>query len=843
MHDAASTILFSFGNESGLSSEQPVSLDRSLAPDVFEGPVPIYFQFPKPLSSVDVVEHTAFQQGLHHFFTTGEGGGLPQNGSLKPALLAPFFRSQLLGNSFPVWIPDYTSLPEVPGSEGHCWPVDQLLQVSAGHLAEEGGESGLLKPHLGLIGRIVRQKLDILGEAVQAGPLWVEAFQELQKELQLKGVEGLRLSADLNKLQRILPQGGFCVPCSPLAHLALFAGVLDQFEQKRVALLQAKAAFAGSPLHTLHASDSGDLVNQPAGDIAQLVNDRAGKRDMTGDSAPLQEIREEVALAVRELQEWGPNVLLGRQFHEKSGLNYQKHFPRCRVQVLEEKDIFGTAQSLFEEMATRTTRLVNSLKKASSILHNADASTVGHLSSSALGWEAFTEEEMALCPPVIVLIDAFSLSENALGGFCKCLFKGYPIKVLATFQGGAQGQTDIAAIAVAMQKAFVLQSAALDPNALLGDFFRGLANKGPAFFHVFGQALPGGKSGGQSFLHGCAALESRVFPALRYDPKNNLRWGQRFELVFNPQQDRDWPLHQLEIKEGKGSVQTLSCIFTAVDYAALDPSNASGFKVVPSEYWTDELVPLETYPLDGGEQTSLPFIWMADDKLELQKVVVALPLLRYLRNHLDSWRFIQENSGIHNCHAERALEAYKTLPLATADEGGIRQVAAAELEAHATAAVKEAMEKLAATLLDFPLAGFSGAVAGPPGLSVEKTGAKEETVLEASPVTPAETDPQSLEKESPPLPPPPPPVTDLEVEAWIDSPLCTSCSECVDNFPQIFSYNADKQAFVASPRGGPYADIVRAAERCPVSIIHPGTPWDRSDSDLMELTERARPFQ
>ena len=78
---------------------------------------------------------------------------------------------------------------------------------------------------------------------------------------------------------------------------------------------------------------------------------------------------------------------------------------------------------------------------------------------------------------------------------------------------------------------------------------------------------------------------------------------------------------------------------------------------------------------------------------------------------------------------------------------------------------------------------------------------------------------------------------------WIDTPECDGCEECIKINPKIFQFNADKQAEIINPQGGPYRDIVRAAEKCTVSCIHPGTPWNPNEKDLDKLVKRAEAFQ
>jgi len=78
---------------------------------------------------------------------------------------------------------------------------------------------------------------------------------------------------------------------------------------------------------------------------------------------------------------------------------------------------------------------------------------------------------------------------------------------------------------------------------------------------------------------------------------------------------------------------------------------------------------------------------------------------------------------------------------------------------------------------------------------------------------------------------------------WIDSPECTACDECIMINPKIFAYNDNKQATVINPQGGSYKDIVRAAEKCSVSCIHPGTPFNPNEKDLDKLVKRAEKYQ
>jgi pyruvate-ferredoxin/flavodoxin oxidoreductase len=77
---------------------------------------------------------------------------------------------------------------------------------------------------------------------------------------------------------------------------------------------------------------------------------------------------------------------------------------------------------------------------------------------------------------------------------------------------------------------------------------------------------------------------------------------------------------------------------------------------------------------------------------------------------------------------------------------------------------------------------------------------------------------------------------------WIDTPQCTSCDECVRLNPDIFVYNEKKKAIIQDPQGGPYKDLVKAAERCTAQIIHPGLPKDRAGKNIDKWIARAEKY-
>ena len=77
---------------------------------------------------------------------------------------------------------------------------------------------------------------------------------------------------------------------------------------------------------------------------------------------------------------------------------------------------------------------------------------------------------------------------------------------------------------------------------------------------------------------------------------------------------------------------------------------------------------------------------------------------------------------------------------------------------------------------------------------------------------------------------------------WIDTEQCTACDECIKLNPNIFEYNENKKAYIKNADGGPYQDLVKAAERCTAQVIHPGLPRDRTVKNIEKWVARAEKY-
>ncbi len=345
----------------------------------------------------------------------------------------------------------------------------------------------------------------------------------------------------------------------------------------------------------------------------------------------------------------------------------------------------------------------------------------------------------------------------------------------------------LASSAIGFGAVYVLQSSSASLFQLRERVLRGLAYRGPALFSVFsganGSSLP-------PYLAAAAAAECRAFPAFAYDPSAGADWASRFSLDANNQVDLDWSSQRLDYENADSQTVSETVAFTLVDFAATDPRCANYFAKVPRAKWTANLQPVSEFLTRELKDLTdkVPCLLMVDRDNHLQKVIVNDTLVREARRCVEAWRSLQELGGVHNSHAARLVEQERKVW--------------AEQSRLATEAVAKQTGAVIASPAEIP--------AAPAAASVP-------SIAEATP-----------EKKSD--------------DPYIETARCTSCNECTQINDKMFVYDANKQAFIASPDAGTYRQLVEAAENCQISIIHPGKPRNVNEPGLDELRARAEAF-
>jgi len=438
-------------------------------------------------------------------------------------------------------------------------------------------------------------------------------------------------------------------------------------------------------------------------------------------------------------------------------------------------------------------------------------------------WNQFSEEEWLLCPPVVSIGGDGAMYDIGFQNLSRALASGMPIKVLVVdtqvysntggqactsgfisqiadmspygkaWHGKREKRKEMALIGISHRTSYILQGSIHNPTHLIEGYIDGLNSRNPALFNIYSVCPPEhGIGDDMADKHSRLAVESRAYPLVRFDPDAGTTLEECIDLEGNPQIDQDWPSYKIDFLDEKGKPDQMEVPLTFADFAATEGRFRKHFRKAPRAAWNDTMVPLHEF-LDMDEEDTeglYPYIWATDNNNQLTRVICSHEIVLSALERREFWRQLKGIAGEMN---------------------------KVDVDAVISKTKSEMAGTLAATLLG--LSGSGQAIdlgASLAGGAPAANGGNGAAVAGA----PADYEP-----------------------VWIDTPECTTCDECTQINPNIFVYNADKMAEVANPTGGPYKDIVRAAEKCTAGCIHPGTPFNMGEKDVEKLIKRAEKFQ
>jgi len=430
-------------------------------------------------------------------------------------------------------------------------------------------------------------------------------------------------------------------------------------------------------------------------------------------------------------------------------------------------------------------------------------------------WKQFSEEEWRLCPPVVAIGGDGAMYDIGFQNLSRALMTEMPVKVLVldtqvysntggqactsgftgqvsdmaafgkVWKGKPEIRKELGLIGMAHRNAYVMQGSVANVTHLLEGYIEGLNSRRPALFNVYTACMPEHGIGDESAeTQSKLAVESRAYPLFRFNPDTGTTFRECCSLDGNPDIDADWPTYKLGYQDESGTEAELDLPLTFADFAVTEGRFLKHFRKAPPETWNDNMAPLHEFlEMDADEREErYPYIWGVDSKNRLMRVMVSAELVRSCMDRRDYWRQLKSLAGLDQ----------------TVDQDAI-----------ATQTRAEMAQQLSASLLSLLAPGAAPLAPAAAG-----------SVAAAGAAAPADYEP-----------------------VWIDTPECQACDECTKINSRIFVYNSEKKATVADPRGGPYRDIVRAAEKCTASCIHPGTPFNPAEKDLEKLVRRAEKYQ
>ncbi|KAA3620147.1 MAG: ferredoxin [Calditrichaeota bacterium] len=373
-------------------------------------------------------------------------------------------------------------------------------------------------------------------------------------------------------------------------------------------------------------------------------------------------------------------------------------------------------------------------------------------------------------------------------------------------------------------RAFVSQISISDLKGMKNGFKKGLQHNGPAIWGVF---VGEKKNSVDRYVEVMSATHGRVSPVFTADPAKG-SWAHKFCLKHNENFEQKWTQSATSFRNENEEVSEVTGLYTVFDYLSDQPEFDSHCIAVELSKLTDSFVPMDTFISEKCSADSIPYVVKYDKYGHEFAVVISQFLINVGQKLTQNWQALQELAGINNSHvlAQMSIEQEKLEKALQQKEADLEQAYQAKLDSALGSLADEIVGNIAAGLL-----GQAASPVSTPAPAAPATAPSETPSAESAKIAEPETTEEAEEDDAMSFD-----------EAYIDTPLCTSCNECVQRNSMIFAYDGNKQAIIKDAAAGPFRDIVEAAEKCPVKIIHPGKPLHPDEDGLEDLIKRADVF-
>jgi len=510
-----------------------------------------------------------------------------------------------------------------------------------------------------------------------------------------------------------------------------------------------------------------------------------------------------------------------------------------------------------------------------------------------LSWKEFTDDEFHLCPPIVAMGGDGAMLDIGFQNLSRLMASDKPIRVVVldtqvysntggqactsgytgqvadmSAYGKAQhGKTEmrkeLGFIALAHRGVFVHQSSQASPSHLLAGVLKGLQGRRPAVFNLYTPCPVEHGLADDVAMHAARlALESRAFPFMTYDPDAGSTFAERLSLEGNPALDAAWPVYRLAYLNDEGVATEMELPLTIADWAATEGRFKKHFAKLAAD--ATDTVPFHEYLLlDAAEREGkVPFVYAVNAEKRLTRLQVSPEIATLAAERLSFWSELKQLAGLEipaeireEATARLEAEFQQKLTALTAEHEAAMAAVHASYPPRIARRMAEALMKAAADggslrdlLATLPAVTVRPSTNGDAGAvsSAGATGAAAPT--KGPPAAPAVAAPGHAAAPAAGPAGAAPAVQDggdsdvLTMEAYIESERCTTCDECTNLNGRMFAYNASKQAFIKDPKAGTFQQMVLAAERCPVSIIHPGSPLNPAEKNLEKWLKRAERF-
>ncbi len=773
-----------------------------------------------------------------------------------PALLAAYRDASSLRYDYPLYLSPVDASHSL--SLSIAKPVSDFILERVDAFAAGADSARVLRDNLPWIERELREDTRSIEGPSAIKPLIQKACEKLVQHLHLDTDNQLRLESDIKQLLEQISDEGLILGYGRFPALHLLMHLIRNKVIPRISLFKEETEQYIKELKNL--LDVDDSKREEASSSAALDSNLASNkffnteslskivRHSHGTVAMSDVRRQRIENALNTLKDFKEKETLVHIVHSAKTLDNSQWLDQssCFTSINDD-DPCSKATDIFDQEAQELAKVFAAARIARLELKNLYDEDIHDPWFNNFNWETFSPDELILVPSVIVLEGANRLAGESMVSFSRLLNSGRPVNIFVRVQAhnnpGATDnedpfqsyRTELGYIGISHRQAVVTQSSAARHQHLLNHFDMAL-NATRTSLHLINVGLreTGQDMGLNAWLVAGAALEGRAHPFFAVNPGAGDSAADRMDFEGNPQPDKDWPSHKFAYINEGGDVSELDLDFTFADYSLLIPRLHQHFALIPAECESDDLILVSDYLAMPSQQAEnfVPFIWTVDQNNQLRMLAITRALIHACRDRLNFWHSLQEMAGVRSRYIEQAEQRIKS----EAEQQISEQLAQAKVEYEAelervkTETAAQVMSRLTDILLGLDLtstasAGF--AVSAAPAATATSPTEVAEEVNSAEPaeeVAQEEDEGMSFD------------------EPWIDTPLCTTCNDCTDMNPLMFVYNDTNQAVIADLSAGTYLQMVEAAEVCPSKCIHPGKPWDKNESNLDDLMQRAEPF-
>jgi pyruvate-ferredoxin/flavodoxin oxidoreductase len=525
------------------------------------------------------------------------------------------------------------------------------------------------------------------------------------------------------------------------------------------------------------------------------------------------------------------------------------------------QDAPSIAIGIFEGHMRKMADAFAAVRRAEMVIAGTWNEAVDEHLATRFDYREFTDDELHLCPPVVAVGGDGAMYDIGFQNLSRLLASGKPLRVfvldtqvysntggqactsgflgqaadMSPYGAAQHGKTEVrkelSFIAMAHRTSFVMQSSQATPAHLMGGVLRGIASRRPALFVLHSPCMPEhGISDDAAHRAAKMALESRAFPHFIYDPDAGATSAERLDLTGNPAPDELWPTYTLRYLDGEDNEQSLELPVTVADWAASETRFRKHFRSA-REHSPNQVPFHELVAMPAAERVGkVGFIWALDAKRHLMRVICSREMVALAEDRIDYYRQLRQMAGLDVPQPVRDLVSDELRAELDEKLRALRaeyEARLAELEASYPQLVAGRIAEVllgAGANADLLSALTAPGLARPAAAPAKATGAAAGGAS-AGPAAGSGADDALLAE-----------------PAYVNKALCTACDECTKLNPKIFAYDENKKAYVKNPAGGPFKDIVLAAERCPASCIHPGEPQNPNERDLAAWVERAAAY-